>query len=289
MRSALTDVQKKLVEENHHVIYAVCKKMSVPVVDVYDAGALALCAASQSFKDESERFFSYAYVAVKRAIKKELTRHGKEIPVESLQIISEDRAFEQTDTRIMIDDIIERTSRYLTNAETVAINGFLRDEDNIDHYAKYRAINKLKKTACGEPIFVRRTFTDHIKKEAVDLRSRGYDYHEIKKRTGVSPRTVRLYYRKAGKPFRGTSADVARLLDVDRSTVLRHAPEAQKIGETWNIMVIPKITKTARRSGKCYSEEELNLIKGRLPDYIVAEKIGRTENAVHLKRWRLNE
>lgn len=80
---------------------------------------------------------------------------------------------------------------------------------------------------------------------------------------------------------------MARLLNVDRSAVLKYAKTAVKVGKFWQIGQVPKIKKTARNSSKCYTQEELELIKSNLPDYAVAEKTGRTVNAVHIKRWRL--
>jgi len=154
--------------------------------------------------------------------------------------------------------------------------------------ARIRAINKCRKYMLGEKLEpAKQKHTEANKKIAVMLKSHGYGDADIARRTGIPGRTVRAYYAAAGKPMVRTSADIARLLMVDRSTVLRHAKCAVKTDGRWDIKIIPKITKPSERHSKNYTEQEIKLLRSTLPDSEVAKRIGRTENAVHIKRWRL--
>ena len=45
----MTDEQKKLVEENHALIYQVIRDMGLPIEDHYDLGAIGLCTGHMIF------------------------------------------------------------------------------------------------------------------------------------------------------------------------------------------------------------------------------------------------
>lgn len=290
MVSALTEKQRALAEQYHHVIYAVAKKENAPITDIYDVGAIALCKATQSFKGEPANFFSYAYVAVKRAARKEILKNKQEFPVGDSCFIYGEKGFEDSEDRILAQQLLDKVDEYLTQSERQAVFYVMLGDPCRGNAAsdRARAINKLRKILSGETPRINRRHSELAKAEAVALRSFGYDYGTIHRRTGIPERTARGYYSDAGKPFRGTSADVARLLNVDRSTVVRHISTCdKKIGGKWCIQNIPKIKKTAKKSSKNYSSEDIALLKSSLPDGVVAKRIQRTENAIHIKRWRL--
>lgn len=287
--SALTKEQKDLVEKNHNVIYAVSRKEGAPISDFYGVGALALCKAAQSFNGNPENFYNYAFVAVKRAFWAEFKRRRREVPVAEIFGGQEEPLYEQAEARADLSRLLKMAHDYLTPKEKKALQKALNGLVYSESSSYYRAVDKLRKVSRGEPIETRRKHDRAAIEQAVRLRSMGYSYEHIKRCTGLATETTKKYYRLAGRPFRGTSADVARLLNVDRSTVLRHAKKAVKIGQYWKIVKIPVIRKTAPKSQKCYTEEELALLKSGLPDSIVAERLGRTENAVHIKRWRMKK
>ena len=58
----LDEKQKKLVEENHSLIYSFAHSHNLPLDEYYDILAIALCKAGMTFKPELGHAFStYAY------------------------------------------------------------------------------------------------------------------------------------------------------------------------------------------------------------------------------------
>ena len=61
----MNDVAKKLVEENHNLIYAYCHKYNLAIEEYYDILAIGLCKAAMSydreFRNEFIEFSTYAY------------------------------------------------------------------------------------------------------------------------------------------------------------------------------------------------------------------------------------
>ena len=61
----LTDEQRKVVEENHNLIYKVLNDHCLDVDEWYDVAAIGLCKAAQLFKPESGfKFSTYAYTSI---------------------------------------------------------------------------------------------------------------------------------------------------------------------------------------------------------------------------------
>ena len=60
----LTEEQKKLVEENHNLIYWFAKKYHVPIEDYYDVLAQGLCMAAYHYDPSKCSFSTYAYLCM---------------------------------------------------------------------------------------------------------------------------------------------------------------------------------------------------------------------------------
>jgi predicted transcriptional regulator len=121
------------------------------------------------------------------------------------------------------------------------------------------------------------------------MRAHGYGYKAVAFALNVSGRFVRQIYFEAGRPQYHTAADFARLLGVDRSTVLRHAT-ARKEGRTWRIDEIHYRKKYPKFS-KAYTEDEIEFIRSH-PYWTaqkIAERIGRTACSVRIKKCRLKK
>lgn len=57
----LTDKQKKLVEDNHNLIYSYAKKKHISSEKWYDVLAIGLCKAARSFDPDKGKFSTWAY------------------------------------------------------------------------------------------------------------------------------------------------------------------------------------------------------------------------------------
>lgn len=60
----LTEEQKKLVEENHSLIYWFAKKYHIPIEDYYDVLAQGLCMAAYHYDPSKCSFSTYAYLCM---------------------------------------------------------------------------------------------------------------------------------------------------------------------------------------------------------------------------------
>lgn len=64
----ITDEQKKLVEDNHNLIYSFLSKHNLSVDDYYDLAAIGLCTAAITYNSKKSNFSTYAYQCIKTSI-----------------------------------------------------------------------------------------------------------------------------------------------------------------------------------------------------------------------------
>lgn len=289
-RRKLNENQLKLVEDYHYAIYCVSKKMSTPIQEIYGIAAIRLCEAAISYSGDYNNFFNYAFTSIKYAIISEFKsikkhKHDElfDMPVEDNfdDLYNEDFKFRFWLNYRKFFSPVERT------ALNMVMDGFHCTDISLSN-ARIRALSKCEKILNGETLPIYRIPPNKkIKTKVVDLMAHRYSLEKVSSITGLSGRTIRKYYKQAGKPKYNTSADIARLLNVDRSTVLKHAKNPVKNNGKWEIRHIPKIKKPSENHSKSYSKQDAELLLSKLPDYIVADQIGRSSNAVHIKRWRM--
>ena len=65
----LTDAQRKLVEENHNLIYSFMKSRNLACPDFYDICAIGLCKAAQKYQPEKHTFAYYAYCSMAKEVR----------------------------------------------------------------------------------------------------------------------------------------------------------------------------------------------------------------------------
>lgn len=64
----MTDKQKKLVEDNHNLIYSFCKIHNLSVKEYYDIIAIGLCKAAMSFDSTISKFSTYSYQVMRNEL-----------------------------------------------------------------------------------------------------------------------------------------------------------------------------------------------------------------------------
>lgn len=290
----LTDAQRALVEQYHGVIYAVLSHEHLPASEYYDVGAERLCLAAKSFQGDPDRFFSYAYVAIKHALRSAAKSRPHEADIDGLPIAASD-AFVGAEDRVYISDLLRSCVEFMTPAELKAMRRIMlgtASRNPAESGARDRALRKYKKYLDGDTINTyKATLSNRARAERdrqiVELRAHGYGYEDVAERLNVSGRMVRQVYADAGRPQYRTSADFARLYGVDRSTILRHS-SAKKEGRIWQIESI-KYHKPYLKFSKKYSRDEINFIKNH-PYWTaqeISERIGRTANSVRVKKCRM--
>lgn len=293
----LDDAQRAFVERYHGVIYAVLSHEHLPASEYYDVGAERLCLAARSFKGNQDKFFSYAFTAVGRALRRAAGKRPHESDIDALQISGPD-AFTEAEDRAYISDVLRTCKKFMTPKELQAMRNVLigeKSHSQPEAMARDRALRKYKAYLNGEEIKTRPSEPlppeQRIERnrKIIEMRAHGYGYKAVAFALNVSGRFVRQIYFEAGRPQYHTAADFARLLGVDRSTVLRHAT-ARKEGRTWRIDEIHYRKKYPKFS-KAYTEDEIEFIRSH-PYWTaqeIAERIGRTACSVRIKKCRLKK
>ena len=64
----LSTEQRKLVEENHNLIYAVIHRLNLSVEDYYDIAAIGLCKAAIKYDSERGMFSTFAFSVIRNEI-----------------------------------------------------------------------------------------------------------------------------------------------------------------------------------------------------------------------------
>lgn len=82
----LNDKQRKLVEDNHKLIYFYCKKYNVSVEDYYDSLAMALCYAAYNYDDTKGAFSTLAMKSMYFKMQQEFTYNTKkgQVPIDKI-------------------------------------------------------------------------------------------------------------------------------------------------------------------------------------------------------------
>ena len=67
----LTEEQKKLVEDNHNLIYWFARKKHIDIEEYYDILAQGLCIAAHNYNSSKGSFSAYAYLVMNTEMQKE--------------------------------------------------------------------------------------------------------------------------------------------------------------------------------------------------------------------------
>lgn len=65
----LTKEQKRLVEDNHNLIYYYCRKNDISIDTYYDVCAIGLCKAAATYDKEQSTFATYALYVINNEVK----------------------------------------------------------------------------------------------------------------------------------------------------------------------------------------------------------------------------
>lgn len=152
----MTDEQKKIVEENHKLIFDYLWRHHYPIEEYYDLAAIGLCKAAMTYDGESSKFSTYAYTCMRNEIIRyqQKWHRGKAIP---------DGLILSIDMPVLENE--ESSTLANTLASSIDIEGeIINDITVTDIMSK---LNDREKTV-------------------VYLRMRDYSYRQIAKVLGVS-------------------------------------------------------------------------------------------------------
>lgn len=148
----LTEEQRKIVEDNHNLIYGYCYKYNLNVEEYYGDLAIALCEAAQTYKEEKSKFTTYVYLKFGTTIKYLLRNQEKDRYKANYNIIGLDEKISIENPNIsdisadlIIDDVTNNN-----DVGKLLLQGYNQSEiGKILHYSQasiFRRIKKLRKT-----------------------------------------------------------------------------------------------------------------------------------------------
>lgn len=83
----ITDEQKKLVEDNHNLIYSFLQKYHLTIDEYYGLAAIGLCKAGKTYNGEKSKFSTYAYKCMFTTIMCELRKNKQAKTIPEYQIV----------------------------------------------------------------------------------------------------------------------------------------------------------------------------------------------------------
>ena len=72
----MTDEQRKLVEDNHNLIYSFLRKRGFDIEKWYDVAAIGMCKAAITFDKDVSAFSTYAYTFMRNEVLNELRKEN---------------------------------------------------------------------------------------------------------------------------------------------------------------------------------------------------------------------
>ena len=156
----MNDEQRKLVEDNHNLIYAMLHKYNLSIDEYYDVAAIGLCKAAIMFDAEKRYLFStYACVVMENELKL-VFRHntnGKSIPLDKLtyyQSVISDSDGKEIERLSFIPDNVDVESEVMTNEVAKRVYSTLSEQDRrIIHMFElgYKQKEIAKNVGCSQP------------------------------------------------------------------------------------------------------------------------------------------
>jgi len=167
----MTTEQKKLVEDNHNLIYSFLRKVNLDIEDYYDLAAIGLCKAAKGYNpDKGLAFSTFAYRCMRNQV-------GQEFRKENMQKRSGDKEI------LYYDKVIENE-----DGSTAAFRDLMPAQTNVEEEVV---------TSC-----TLRDALEHLdnrSRRIFYLLSQGYTQCEIAAELGISQPSVGRIQRKSSR------------------------------------------------------------------------------------------
>lgn len=157
----MTNEQKKLVEDNHKLIFSFLKKYKLPEEEFYGLASIGLCKAAIDFEPGISEFSTYAYKCMFNECTHELRRLNLQKTVPEKEIV-------YYNTAVSTDE-----------QDCVEILDFLKSKENVEKSAMIRFLI--------EDLMSRLSERDRI---IIEMLALGYGTKDIRKAVGCSKQTI---------------------------------------------------------------------------------------------------
>ena len=166
----MTDEQRKLVEDNHALIYHTIHSMGLLVEEVYDIAAIGLCKAAIKYDSRKHKFSTFAVRCIRNEILHDFRQRNMKKRAMNEQLISynEPVLYQDGETILLIDQIESNIS-----TEDEALSHIMYEEIRV----------QLGKTDS----------------KVLPYFGKGYTQHEIARMMGVSQANISRVKKRAEK------------------------------------------------------------------------------------------
>lgn len=169
----MTEKEKRLVEENHNLIYFYLNRHNLDAEEFYDIAAIGLIEAARTYKEEKANFSTYAVFCIGNEIKTEYKKRTLKREIPKSLIMSESQAIgnlentyltkiksktENLEEKICTEDLIKKTMRKLDDRKKkimiMLIDGYkmsdIAKELNVSHQRVQQIRKDIKKVMLEE-------------------------------------------------------------------------------------------------------------------------------------------
>lgn len=169
----MTEEAKKLVEDNHNLIYSFINKYNLSIEEHYDLAALGLCRAAMSYDSDKSAFSSYAYTAMFRYVFSEIRNQKaeKRIPENMIRHYQAER-YTDKDQTVMLMNVIPAKENFADEVlSKIIIDEYMSKLKNRDRKAIILLIKGYKQqeispiVGCEQPQIsrIKRKFIKYLK------------------------------------------------------------------------------------------------------------------------------
>jgi len=159
----LTDEQRKLVADNHNLIYGYVRKRKVSIDEYYDLLAVALCKAARSYNSKNVKFSTFAFKCMDNELFKYLDSINKKSSIPYGLIVSYDAT---------IQDVCGNENNFYE---------ILSDNNSYNDMMYVVMSSEFKRTLTERELFV------------VEMLEEGFTHSEIAKKIGCNRSNVTYF------------------------------------------------------------------------------------------------
>ena len=125
MYEPLTDAQRKLVEDNHNLIYFYAHKKGLPIDEYYDLLAIGLCVAAKVFQEGKYSFSSLAMLKMQWILGRYWTHENRASNIPKNQVFSYNKPIKKGFDTFMFETIGDNSSMYINMVQNIMIDEFI--------------------------------------------------------------------------------------------------------------------------------------------------------------------
>lgn len=166
----MTDEQRKLIEDNHNLIYSFLYKYHLEVNEYYDLAAIGLCKATITFDSEKASFYTYACKCMFSSVFSEIRRKysSNRIPEEQILYYQKEMENDDGDSLSFIDYISSKENIEEDVLSDIMINEYLSSLKDRDKQIFILFTQGHNQKEIGKILGIDQSFVSRRKKKFIE-------------------------------------------------------------------------------------------------------------------------